>query len=48
MGWFEELFAVNRRETAKMPCSVLYQQAQERLGHMTPLDAAVALDAGLP
>ena len=31
MGWLEELFAVSYRETAKMPCSVLYQQAQERL-----------------
>jgi hypothetical protein len=48
MGWLEELFAVNRRETAKMPCSVLYQQAQERLGHMTRMDAAVALNASLP
>jgi hypothetical protein len=48
MGWLEELFAVNRRETAKMPCPLLYQQAQECLGHMTPLNAFAALDASLP
>jgi hypothetical protein len=48
MGRLEVLFAVNRRKNARMPCSVFYQQAQQRLGYMTPLDAAVALNASLP